>query len=447
MQTFTKKLDLYSIRTALSMGQSIYDLPLRVTYYARVSTEKDYQLNSFQNQIMYFENKIKSVTNWNFIDGYWDEGISGTSMSKRENFNRMINDANNDVFDLILTKEVSRFARNTVDTLTTVRNLLNNGVGVLFETDNINTLSNEGELRLTIMSSLAQDESRKLSERTKFGFKRSIERGRVLGSDNIWGYKKDSCKLVIVEEEAEIVRKIYELYSTGRYGMRRISQELANLGIYADKLKKKKFSFSTIKGILTNPKYKGYYCGNKTTKIDFLSKKVKYMKPEDWVQYKSDDDSVPAIVSEDLWEKCQKIYTANSEKVKNNETSYNNKYTYSGKIFCKNDGMPYWRTIWHGKTEVWQCSEFKRNKREACPDSPTLYKTELDFIMKMIFDNLFKNKEAYIEQIIEVCKIVLSQDNYRNKIEEIKLKILNQKDEKKKIIKLYAGRTYRRERF
>ena len=163
-------------------------------------------------------------------------------------------------FDLILTKEVSRFARNTVDTLTTVRNLLNCGVGVYFETDNINTLSNEWELRLTIMSSLAQDESRKLSERVKFGFKRSIESGHVLGSDNIWGYKKDKCKLVVDEEQAEIVRKIYELYATGKYGIRRIGDELAKLGYYADKVEKKKFVFSTIKGILMNPKYKGYYC-------------------------------------------------------------------------------------------------------------------------------------------------------------------------------------------
>ena len=167
------------------------------------------------------------------------------------------------------------------------------------------------------------------------------------------------------------------------------------------------------------------------------------MKPEEWIQHKSEDGTVPPIVSEELWEKCQKIYHLNSDKIKNKETSYTNKYTYSGKIFCKHDGQPYWRTIWHRTTEVWQCSEYKKNKRIACPDSPTLHTTELNFIMKMIFDNLFKNKAAYIEQIVEVCKNVLSQNNYGNKIEENKLKILNLKNEKKKIIKLYAGRTYR----
>ena len=158
-------MDLYTIRNQLSTGKSIYDLPLKVTYYARVSTDKDEQKNSFANQIMYYENKIKEVHNWSFIEGYVDEGITGTSMSKRDDFNRMIRDSKDKKFDLIITKDICRFARNTVDTLTTTRNLLECGIGVFFETDNINTLSSEGELRLTIMASLAQDESRKMSDR------------------------------------------------------------------------------------------------------------------------------------------------------------------------------------------------------------------------------------------------------------------------------------------
>ena len=173
----------------------------------------------------------------------------------------MVEDAKYNKFDLVLTKEVSRFARNTVDTLTTVRELLNRGVGVFFESDNINTLSNEGELRLTIMSSLAQDESRKISERVKFGHKQSIRQGNVLGNDKIWGYRKDDKKLVIVEEEAKIVRKIFELYSTGKIGIRRIGDELAKLGYY--NRNNKPFTFSTVRYILTNPKYKGFYVGRK----------------------------------------------------------------------------------------------------------------------------------------------------------------------------------------
>ena len=227
-------------------------MPLKVTYYARVSTDKEEQKNSFANQIMYYENKIKEIPNWTFTPGYVDEGISGTKLNKRDDFNRMIRDGKSQVFDLIMTKDICRFARNTVDTLTTTRELLEHGVGVFFETDNINTLSTEGELRLTIMASLAQDESRKMSERVRFGFKRSIEKGVVLGASNIWGYRKDNGRLVIDEEEAKIVRKVFELYSTGRYGIRVLGKELAKLGMFSRD--GKVFTFSSIKGIPSSSK-------------------------------------------------------------------------------------------------------------------------------------------------------------------------------------------------
>lgn len=303
-------MNLYDIKNQLYNGKSIYDLPLKVTFYARVSTEKTEQLNSFKNQKIYFTNKIQSNSNWTFIPGYLDEGISGTSISKRVNFNKMLLDAKNNKFNLILTKEVSRFARNTVDSLTTIRELLNYGVGVFFENDNINTFSNEGELRLTIMSSIAQDESRKLSERVKFGHKRSIESGRVLGNNNIWGYKKNNGKLEIVPEEAKIVKRIFTLYSSGNIGIRKIGHELAKENIYTKS--GKEFSFSTIKSILTNPKYKGYYSGMKTTTVDFLTKKKIKLSKDNWLVYKDLNGYVPPIVSEELWNKCNYIYKLKS---------------------------------------------------------------------------------------------------------------------------------------
>lgn len=348
----------------------------------------------------------------------------------------MIEDAKYKKFDLILTKEVSRFARNTVDTLTTVRELLNSGVGVFFESDNINTLSNEGELRLTIMSSLAQDESRKISERVKFGFKQSIKKGNVLGNNRIWGYKKEDKKLVIVEEEAEIVRKIFELYSTEQFGIRRIGEELAKLGYYTNQ--HKVFAFSTIKNILTNPKYKGYYVGGKSTTIDFISKQRKYFDKEDWTVHKDDKGYVPPIVDEELWEKCNEILRKNSEKMKSKETSYTNKYTYSGKIYCKEDGELYWRTAWHKKEEVWQCKKYKNGGRKMCPNSPILHTRELDFIMKMIFDCLFKNKKEYINNLIETCKTVLKEINYDDKIEKLQKEIDGINAQKKNLVKLYT---------
>ena len=173
-------MDIYEIRSALQAGRSIYDLPLRVTYYARVSTEKDEQIHSLSAQVRYYSDFIKKCAAWTFVDGYVDEGLSGTSVRRRENFLRMIEDARQGRFDFIITKEISRFSRNTLDSIRYTQELLRCGVGVLFQSDNINTLVPDAELRLTIMSSIAQDEVRKISERVKFGFKRAIENGVVL---------------------------------------------------------------------------------------------------------------------------------------------------------------------------------------------------------------------------------------------------------------------------
>ena len=219
-------INLYTIRNYLIQGKKLVDLPLRVTYYARVSTNHEEQLNSLENQVMYFENYIKSQTNWIFVPGYVDEGISGTSINKRDSFIKMIKDAKNGLFNLILTKEISRFSRNTVDSIKFTQELLSYGVGVFFLNDNINTFDSDSELRLTIMSSIAQDEIRKLSERIRFGNKRSIERGVVHGNDNFYGYKKNKGKLEIIEEEAIIIRLIFNEYAKEKMGTTRLGHYL-----------------------------------------------------------------------------------------------------------------------------------------------------------------------------------------------------------------------------
>ena len=267
-------MDILKMRSMLSQGKSIYDLPLRVTYYARVSTELEQQLNSLDSQVMYYEKLIKSVPNWTFVNGYVDEGISGASVKKRDDFLRMVRDAKADCFDLILTKEVSRFARDTLDSIQYTRELLTYGIGVYFETDNINTLDPDAELRLTIMSSLAQEELRKLSQRVKFGNKRSLEKGRVSGSNNILGYKKNEGKLVIVEEEAEIIRTIFELYVYEDIGTQKLSHKLFEEYGYTN-TKGNPIHSSNIRDIIRNPKYKGYFCGNKGETVDFRTKKRK----------------------------------------------------------------------------------------------------------------------------------------------------------------------------
>ncbi|MBR2787098.1 MAG: recombinase family protein [Clostridia bacterium] len=429
-------MDLFTIRRELMAGKSIYDLPLRVTHYSRVSTDKEQQKTSLVNQDTFYEQKILSIPNWTLVKGYTDNGITGTSTKKRNDFNEMIEDGLNDKFDLILTKEVCRFARNTLDTLQITRQLLSKGIGVLFELDNINTLETEGELRLTIMASLAQDESRRTSERTKFGFARSIEKGRVLGNDAIWGYKKDKCKLVIIEEEAYIVRRIYEIYSTGKIGIRKVGDELAKEGIFTKE--GKKFAYSTVKSILTNSKYKGFYCGGKTQTIDFISKQRAYLDKSEWTEYKAEESVVPAIVDEKLWDKCNSILNRRSEKAKSDcKSGYDNKYKYSGKIFCKKDGNTYWRTLSRNK-ELWQCALYKKDGNKGCKDNVNLYTKSLDEILKNIFNQLFIDKKTFVNNLINNCVDILkdfsSEDDIKKK--EGELEVLNK--EKKKLINLFT---------
>lgn len=397
-----RRVDLYEIRQQLSSGKSIYDIPLRVAYYARVSTDKDAQIHSLGAQIQYYEDFIRSINTWEFFGGYVDEGLSGTSVDKRDSFLSMIEDAKLHKFDFIVTKEISRFSRSTLDSIRYTQELLRSGVGVLFQSDNINTLMPDAELRLTIMSSIAQDEVRKLSERVRFGFKRSIEKGIVLGNDKIWGYKKDNGKLVIVRQEAEMVKDIFDMYANQRLGLRTIAARLSEKGL--KNTRGNDFTFSTIKGIITNPKYMGYYCGNKTHKIDYRHNDRKYLDSTEWVLYK-DEKSVPPIVSEELWQKANDILLRRSEKLSSEDrTSYQNKYKYSGKVICGEHNVPYYRTVYRyksGNKELWQCRKYTEKGREGC-EMPNIYTAELDMIMKEIYDTVVTEKAAIINDLMKI---------------------------------------------
>ncbi len=416
-------MDLYTIRNELNTGKSIYDLKLRVTYYARVSTEKDEQVHSLKNQIEYYSDFIKRNQKWTYVDGYIDEGISGTSVNKRESFLKMISDAKLKKFDFIVTKEISRFSRNTLDSIKYTQELLSYGVGVLFQSDNINTLMPDAELRLTIMSSIAQDEVRKISERVKFGFKRAIEKGVVLGNNKIWGYRKDAGKLVIDEKEAEIVRLIFDMYATQNMGIRGISARLDNMGIRNNK--GNPFSFSTIKNILTNPKYMGYYCGNKTHKFDYKLHDRKYLDQTEWVMYK-DEETVPPIVNEDIWQKANYILRGRSEKQSaEDKTSYQNKYAYSGKIICTEHNAPYYRTLYRyssGNKEVWQCKRYVEKGKLGCT-SPSIYTSELDMIIKKAYDELIINRSEIIHEMIAMYSGLGAQSKIKEDIAKVKMEI------------------------
>lgn len=429
-------MDLYDIRNQLNNGKSIYDLNLRVTYYARVSTDKDEQLNSIRNQIHYYEDFIRKNTNWSYVDGYVDEGISGTSTKNRDSFLRMIDDARLSKFDFIITKEISRFSRNTLDSIKYTQELLSYGVGVFFQSDNINTLMPDAELRLTIMSSIAQDEVRKISERIKFGFKRAIESGVVLGSNKIWGYKKDNGKLVIIEEEAEMIRLIFDMYANQRKGIRTICNELTELGY--KNTNGNDFGFSTIRGILSNPKYKGYYCGGKTHKYDYKLSDVKYLDQEEWVMYKDETgEIVPKIVNEELWDKANNILMKRSEKQRTNG-GYHNKYAYSGKIICMEHNVAFYRACYkykNGNKEVWQCKEYTEKGKAGC-NSPTLYTTELDQVMKIAMNEVIANKADIIHDLVKIYSDIGSKSQIKNDIAKFKVEINNILKMKDKLLDL-----------
>ena len=416
-------MDIYRVRNELNKGKSIYDLPLRVTFYARVSTGTDEQTHSLKNQINYYSDFIKGTSGWMYVDGYIDEALSGTSVIKRESFLKMIEDAKLGKFDFIITKEISRFSRNTLDSIKFTQELLAAGVGVLFQSDNINTLMPDSELRLTIMSSIAQDEVRKISERVKFGFKRAIEKGTVLGSSNIWGYRKDNGKLVIDEEQAEIVRAIFHIYATENKGIRGICTWLNEQGLKNNK--GNSFSFSTIRGILVNPKYKGYYCGNKTSKYDYKLKDVKYLDESEWVMYK-DEENVPSIVSEEIWDKANYILKNRSEKQSaEDKTSYQNKYTYSGKIYCADHDLPFYRATYRyksGDKEVWQCKEYSAKGRAGCV-SPTLYTTEVDEILRDAYNIIVRDRAQIIHDLVRIYSSIGDDSRIKEDIGKIKVQI------------------------
>ena len=396
-------MDIHSVRTQLRT-RSIYDIPLRVTYYARVSSESDEQLNSLDNQITYYEDLIKKNINWTFVPGYIDEGLSGISTKKRENFNHMIDDAAEDKFDMVITKEISRFARNTLDSIQFTRQLLGCGVGVFFQNDNINTLDEDSELRLSIMSSIAQDELRKLSSRVKFGHAQAIKNSVVLGNNRIFGYKKDNGRLVIDEDEAPMVRELFKKYSTGKYSMKQLETLFWEKGYRNHN--GNKIAHTTMSGIISNPKYKGYYVGGKVKVVDMFTKKQKFLPQEEWVMHKDETgEIVPALVSEKVWEKANEVLKKRSDDVKNRQNICNHKNLLTGKLHCTCCDTAYYRKESKDRqgniNNRWVCSGKIKNGSASCP-SFAIYESEIKPLLFDVFRETEDDAEAMLEKYAEM---------------------------------------------
>lgn len=413
-------MDIKKAREKLILGKTIYDLPLRVVHYGRVSTDKHEQHNSLENQYNYFVDMIANNNNWTYIDSYSDEGISGTIATKREEFLRMIEDAKKGRFDLILTKEVSRFARNTIDSIKYTELLLSYGVIVFFISDNINTIYPDSEFRLTLMASMAQDEIRKLSERVKFGIKRSIKDGK-LGGSTLTGYYKKSGRLYINKKQAIMIKKLFTLYASGEYGFKKIAQILADDGYYTKT--GKIYSESTLKKMLQNYRYKGYYTANLSNVVDYKTHKKKKNPKEEWVLYK--DFKIPAIVDEELWNRANTIYNERHSKYNiNNKEEYLKNKRYTSKLICLEHNTTFIRCS-NGKRKkhpVWQCNEYLRHGLKGCK-TPIIKEEKLN----MLFEELLKRKipSNVLEEIIKEYK-----------------KITNTKEIKKYIINNYHSYNY-----
>lgn len=328
---------------------------LRVAAYARISTDKDDQANSLESQKKYFADYIRMHEGWRLTSVYADEGISGTQTKNRAGFHAMIDAAMRGEVDLILTKEVCRFARNTVDTLSYTRQLKDAGAGVIFTIDNIDTREPDGELRLTIMACLAQEESRKTSERVKWGQLRRMEQGVVFGRD-LLGYTVRNGALTINEQEAPIVRTIFHKYANEEKGTHVIARELTEEGIRPACISA--WSNTVILRILRNEKYAGDLCQKKTITPNFLTHAKKYNHGEEAMIYIKDHHE--PIIGRDLWNRTQTQLQQRSLSA-SQRSKYSSRYWCSGKIRCAECGSRFVSRTKKRKNgtfyRAWRCQE------------------------------------------------------------------------------------------
>ncbi|MDR1409583.1 MAG: recombinase family protein [Oscillospiraceae bacterium] len=374
----------------------------RVAAYARVSTDLTEQLLSYTAQVDYYTKHIKENEKWEFVAVYTDEGISATSTKRRDGFNRMIADALSGKIDLILTKSVSRFARNTVDTLTNVRKLKDKGVEVFFEKENIYTMDSKGELLITLMSSLAQEESRSISENVTWGQRKRMADGKVnMPYGRFLGYRKGvDGTPEIVEEEAEVVRRIYSLF-LGGLPYRHIAKQLTLEGIKTPG-GKPVWSVSTIRSILQNEKYAGRAILQKQFTVDFLTKKQKVNEGE--VPQYLVENSHPAIVPLSTYELVQGEIHRRSESDKR----LIGRDALSGKVLCGECGNAYGSKVWHStspyRKTVWRCNYKYKGDRKC--RTPHLSGEEIHSAFICAWNTLLADKSRLIaEYETEIAKL------------------------------------------
>jgi DNA invertase Pin-like site-specific DNA recombinase len=389
---------------------------LNVAAYCRVSTDSADQLNSLTSQIKYFTDYIGSNTQWRLKEVYYDEGITGTSVKKREAFNRMISDSEQGKIDLILTKEVSRFARNTVDTLSFTRRLSAINVGVIFTNDNIDTRDKDGELRLTIMASIAQEESRKTSERVKWGIKRKMEEGYVFGKKEMFGFKINNGVLEIVPEEAEIIKRIFNMYLYEKKGLHTIAKIFNSENIPT--LKGQLWRAANISRIITNEKFVGDLTQAKRITTDYLTGNV--------IPNKGELIHIPnhheGIISREVWDGVQ-AQLEERGRLQREGKKYSVRNWYSNKVFCGKCGSTYnaghnGSNKTNGKRSV-RCTNRLRNGVEiktnnngiqiGC-DSRGINESALAVFIKYILEHIQNSREEIVKDMLQDIQLMQEFD-------------------------------------
>jgi len=411
-------------------------MPLRVVYYARVSTEKDEQLNSLNNQQIYYEDFIEKNRNWSLAGSYVDEGLSAITTTKRENFHTMIAHAKEGRFDFVITKEISRFARNTLDSIQFTRELLSNGVAVWFQQDSINTIDDDSEMRLAIMSSLAQEESRKLSSRIRFGHNQAIKNGVVMGNSRIYGYDKANGKLVINKAEAEMVQLVFELYATGDYSTPKIERILNEQG-YRN-FKGGIISRNVLRKIIPNPKYKGFYCGNKVKVVDMFTKKQKFLDEKEWEIYR-DHSKVPPIVSEELWERANAVFAKRSQDIKSRRASYKTSNLFTGKLFCAEHDTPFYMKSRKSRSldddPTWVCSHRIKNGKNSC-ETFGIKESELKLLISEVLHELSGSADEIVNMYLQFLNNADNKAGLEKRMTELEGDIVKINTKKDKLLEL-----------
>lgn len=425
----------------------------RVAAYCRVSTDNEDQANSFESQQRYFRQYIQYHPDWELFDIFADEGLSGTTTKKRKAFNRMIACAKNGELDLIITKEISRFARNTLDSISYTRELKQLGVAVIFMNDNINTLDGDAELRLAIMSSIAQEESRRTSERVKWGQKRQMEQGVVFGRSML-GYDVADGKMTINEEGAEVVRLIFHKFVHEGKGTHVIARELREAGI--NPMRVKEWSNTVILRLLRNEKYCGDLVQKKTYTPDYLSHDKKYNRgQEEFVILK---DHHEPIISREMFDAANRILDERSDSMLG-KSKHSNRYPFSGKIKCgccgssyvaryrnRKDGSRY--KSWH----CYQASQYGRPHIDAAGNQVGcvgfgIRNEDAVHIMCLVTKALKVDRDKITSNLLRVVEKIIQQDLSGVDIQSIRKQIDSCEDRKDKLLELYLSGELSREKY